>query len=302
LHRGKRDAEALKELDVARELGGLASVRGWCAARAEGFERTRQNEEALWHSGLTTYRPLSQIERRRQIEEALWFREWIALAAPNDAAAHNDLGHCKARLGHFAEASDHFTRAVALAPDCIGYQRDLAMARLAQNDRAGYRKACTRMIELAEATDDRAAAQMTALTCVLDVNTVPTWDVVIHLAARAAEGYDGDYRIHVGALFRAGRIAEALQRPWSMKTRYADVVWESLFQGMLRLRAGRHEEARSILEQNFKLIDFMDQQMPRDPKSKVWSDWIYYVQCHILRSEAEALVRAAGVRTGSPPR
>jgi tetratricopeptide (TPR) repeat protein len=302
LHRGKHDAEALKELDLARELGGLASVRAWCAARAEGFELMRQTKEALWHSGLTAYRPLSQTERMRQIEEALWLREWIATADPNDAAVHNDLGHCKARLGHFAEASDHFTRAVKLAPDRIGYQRDLAMARLALDDRAGYRKACTRMIELAEATDDRAAPQMTALTCVLDAGTIPKWDAVIRLATRAAEGYDGDSRIHVAALFRAGRIAEALERPWSTKPRYAFLVWESFFQGMLRNQAGRNEEARAILKQNSKLIDFMDQEMPRDPKSKIWSDWIYYVQCHVLRGEAEALLRTDELRKASPPR
>ena len=58
---------------------------------------------------------------------------------------------------------------------------------------------------------------------------------------------------------------------------------------MLRHQAGRHDEARSILEQKFKMIDYMDQEFPRDPNSKIWSDWIYHVQCHVLRSEAEAL-------------
>ena len=64
------------------------------------------------------------------------------------------------------------------------------------------------MLELAEATQDRAAAQMTAMACVLDANAVSKWDAVIRLAARAAEGYDGDYRVHVAALF-AGRFDEA---------------------------------------------------------------------------------------------
>ena len=35
----------------------------------------------------------------------------------------------------------------------------------------------------------------------------------------------------------------------------------------------------------------MDQAMPRDPTSKVWSDWFYYVQSHALRKEAEAMIR-----------
>ncbi len=176
------------------------------------------------------------------------------------------------------------------------------MARLALDDRAGYKTACARMIELAEATEDRAAAEMTALTCVLDANTVPRWDAVIRLAARAAEGYDGDYRIHVAALFRAGRFDEALQRPWSKDTHYAHIVWEWFFQGMLRHQAGRHDEARSILEQKFKMIDYMDQEFPRDPNSKIWSDWIYHVQCHVLRSEAEAPAAHGRVAKSSAPR
>ena len=71
---------------------------------------------------------------------------------------------------------------------------------------------------------------------------------------------------------------------------------------MLRLQAGRHEEGGDILERICKMVDYMDQAMPRDAKSKVWSDWIYYVQCHVLRREAEALMRAAGLRKVSPPR
>jgi hypothetical protein len=59
---------------------------------------------------------------------------------------------------------------------------------------------------------------------------------------------------------------------------------------MLRLRAGRLDEARSLLEQKFNMIDFMDREMPRDAKSEVWSDWIYYIQCHALRTEAELVL------------
>ena len=31
-----------------------------------------------------------------------------------------------------------------------------------------------------------------------------------------------------------------------------------------------------------------------------WSDWIYYVQCHALRKEAEGLLRTAGLRKAPP--
>jgi WD40 repeat protein/serine/threonine protein kinase/tetratricopeptide (TPR) repeat protein len=269
LHRHQRDAEALKELDQARALGGPEPVRDWCDERASNLERLHRHRSALF------------------------FRSWIAAAAPNDAAVHDDLGHCEARLGLFAEAAEHFAHAAALAPARIDFQRDLATAWLALDDRAGYRAACARMIELARATQDPAAAQMTALTCALDPGAVPDWDAVIQLAARAAGHYDGDHRVLVAALFRAGRLDEALRRPWSKETHYAHIVWEWFIQGMLRRQAGRRDEALSILDQKFKMIDYMDQEMPRDPSSKVWSDWIYHVQCHVLRSEAEALLRTA---------
>jgi WD40 repeat protein/Flp pilus assembly protein TadD len=272
LHRAQRDVQALRALAVARELGGLEPVRGWCAERAENLERIHQHEAALW------------------------FREWIVAADPNNAQAHDDLGQCQARLGRFAEASDHFARAIALAPDQIGFQRDLAMARLALDDRPGFRTACARLVQLAEATDSPEAAYMAALTCVFDAGAVQHWDAVVRLVTRAAASYDGDIRIHVAVLFRAGRIDEALKRPWTTDERYSRFAWEWFFQGLLRLRAGRDEEARDILGQSFKLTDYMDQAMPHDAKSKVWSDWVYYVQCHALRKEAEAMLRDAGLR------
>ena len=126
-------------------------------------------------------------------------------------------GHCKARLGRFAEAAQHFTQAVTLAPDRIGYQRDLAMARLALDDRAGYRKVCARMIELAEkASADREAAQMTALTCVLDVNTVPKWDVGGWLVAPATLRPGSpmlDQGDLVGWLISCGRVERGVYTP-----------------------------------------------------------------------------------------
>ena len=84
-----------------------------------------------------------------------------------------------------------------------------------------------------------------------------------------------------------------------METRYSHIVWEWLFQGMLRLPMER-DEGRSILEQKFKMIDFMDKEFPRDPRSKIWSDWIYHVQCHVLGKEAEARLQDAA-RQAAPP-
>jgi Flp pilus assembly protein TadD len=272
LHRSGRDAQALQALAVARGWGGLEPVRGWCAERAENLERLHQHEAALW------------------------FRAWIVAADPKNPQARDDVGHCRARLGQFDKASEHFARAVMLAPDRIDFQRDLALARLALDDRVGFRKACARLIQLAEATDSPEAAYTAALACVFDSGAVQDWDAVVRLEARAAAAYDGDIRIQTAALFRAGRIAEALKSPFTTDERDNRFTWEWFFHGMSRVRAGRHKEGRDILDQMFKEVDFMDQAMPRDAKSKVWSDWIYQVQCHALRKEAEGLLRDAGLQ------
>jgi tetratricopeptide (TPR) repeat protein len=234
LHRFQRGAEALKALAEARKLGGLEAVRGWCAERAENLERVHQHEAALW------------------------FRQWIVDADATSPQAHDDVGHCQARLGRFNEASEHFAHAAALAPDQASFQRDLAMARV---------------------------------TCVFDSGSVQDWDSVVRLVARAAESYGGESRIQVAALFRAGRFDAALKRPWTTDERGSRFCWEWSFQGMLRWRAGRRDEGRDLLKQLFELVNYMDQAMPHDPGSEVWSDWIYYVQEHALRKEAEGLIR-----------
>ena len=178
LRRFGRDVEALKALDAARELGGLEPVRGWCAERAENLERVHRHEAALW------------------------FHEWVVAADSKDSQAQDDLGQCLARLGRFAEAGERFTQAVALAPERVDYRHHLAMARLALDDRVGFRQACARLIQLAEAADSPEAARMAALTCVFDSRAAGDWDAVVRLVARAAQGYDGDPHSCCGVLPR----------------------------------------------------------------------------------------------------
>ena len=136
---------------------------------------------------------------------------------------------------------------------------------------------------------------MTALTCVCDADAVPHWDTVIRLAARAARATTAIPHSRRRAL-SCGRIDEALKVPFSTDERYNRFTWEWFFHAMVWLQAGRHKEARDILDQMFKVVDFMDQAMPCDAKSKVWSDWKYYVQSHALRKEAEGLLRDTGLR------
>jgi WD40 repeat protein/tetratricopeptide (TPR) repeat protein len=267
LHRYGRDAEALDEIKRVREVGGPAALRDWLTERASNLDRLRRHAEAVW------------------------FHEQLLAALPADPELRSRYGHCLAALGKFADARPHLIRAAELDPSRIEYRRDVAMVHLALNDRPAYRTACAELIALAEKSTDLGAARAAATACILTPDAVSDWTPVVRLAIRAAEVYEGDDRIRIAALFRSGRIEEALARPWTTEVRYDHNVWEWFTQALLRHRAGRPTEARALFQRKVEMIEFMDREYPRNPSSKVWSDWVYYVQCHTLQAEAEARLR-----------
>jgi WD40 repeat protein/tetratricopeptide (TPR) repeat protein len=267
LHRYGRDAEALDEIKRVREVGGPAALRDWLTERAGNLDRLRRHAEAVW------------------------FHEQLLAAHPADPELRSRYGHCLAALGKFADARPHLIRAAELDTSRIDYCRDVAMVHLALNDHPAYRTACAELIVLAEKSTDLGAPRAAATACILTPDAVSDWSPVVRLAVRAADVYEGDDRIRVAALFRSGRIEEALARPWTTEVRHDHNVWEWFIQALLRHRSGRPTEARAMLKQKVEMIEFMDREYPRDPSSKVWSDWIYYVQCHTLQAEAEARLR-----------
>ncbi|MEQ1758065.1 MAG: fused MFS/spermidine synthase [Vicinamibacterales bacterium] len=70
------------------------------------------------------------IEARRYAE-ALPLLKVATELMPDDPGAHNDFGVALASLGDLRQAIEHFTRAVALAPDFLEAQQNLAAARAA---------------------------------------------------------------------------------------------------------------------------------------------------------------------------
>jgi tetratricopeptide (TPR) repeat protein len=58
---------------------------------------------------------------------------------PDSADAQNDLGVTLASMGHVQDALPHFERAVALKPDFIEAQRNLALAQGQRSNVKGQR-------------------------------------------------------------------------------------------------------------------------------------------------------------------
>ena len=140
-------------LVVARAAGrGVAPLSTGC----QGPEGTRRGPRigrasSPCAAGAPSVRRTWSVSHRH--EAALWFREWIVAADPKNPQAHDDVGHCQARLGRFAEASDHFARPSRWRPITSATSATWRWRAWRWTTVSGYRKACARLIELAEATE-----------------------------------------------------------------------------------------------------------------------------------------------------
>jgi tetratricopeptide (TPR) repeat protein len=267
LHRLSRDDEARKALWEARDLGGMALISDWCRARAASYDRGGRPAEALW------------------------WREWLAGQVPDDPVAWAELAHSLAMAGRFAEAADRFDRAVALAPDRLDFRRGSALARLGAGDRDGYRQACEALLSRARASSDSGEAALVAEACILTPDAVGDWPSVLELARRAADGYEGYRRLVMAALYRSGRIHAALDNFQVSAEDPTFVASGWLIRGMIEWRAGERETAHKTWARPFRSIVYLDEGIVREQGAKIWwSDWPYYVACHALRREADAML------------
>lgn len=134
-------------------------------------------------------------------------------------------------------------------------------------------------------------AALVVEVCILTPDAVGDWPSVLALARRAADGYEGYRRLVMAALYRSGRIREALDSFRVSEKDPTFVAWGWLIRGLIEWRAGQRENARKTWEIPFHWMVYIDEGIAREQGAKIWwSDWPYYVTCHALRREAEAMV------------
>ncbi len=109
------------EIDPSNELAG----KMFDALEARAEEPRERDPETL-------AREARCLARRGRSDRAVHLLETLLSTCPHHAAAHNDLGNLCCLLQKPDQALFHLERAVQLAPESVGFVRDLADAQLAE--------------------------------------------------------------------------------------------------------------------------------------------------------------------------
>ena len=157
------------------------------------------------------------------------------------------------------------------------------LAQLRAGDRQGYRSSCGELFAQVDAAPSPLKAYMVALACTVGPDAAPDRNVPIHLAETALNGFREEAKADAlfvlgAALYRAGRLEEAVERLTESVKRRGDTprVWAYL--AMAHLAAGHEPMARPWIER-----------LKRRAPSRATTDFWDEVEIDILSREVETV-------------
>jgi tetratricopeptide (TPR) repeat protein len=277
-------------------------LRADLALRTELLKAGKQARWSLtlWQTeaALAGVRDTAGLDRLDAAERKEWQRLWtdvaeLLAADPREVA----IAHAKRR--EWAQAADACARAAKLyAAEDGNLWFEFAAALLLSGDRDGYARACAHMVlRRGKAPNLRAYHVARART----LAPAPAADVarVEELAHKElADWPDAFWSLTAqGALHvRAGRFAEAvplLERSLRADARYGRAVLNWLWLAIAHERLGNGAEARRQLARAQAWLDELGGEM-QGRTSEDWGlDLHNWLEAHILRGEAEALLAPA---------
>jgi WD40 repeat protein/tetratricopeptide (TPR) repeat protein len=209
----------------------------------------------------------------RRAEAVVGPEDWeMAAADCEKAAKSNDpssaataglmLAAIRSQQQRWPEALEQLSSIVARDKENYGAWQRLALVQIKSGDLAGYRATCADMID--KFKDRRKVGSIIAWPAVLNPDGVADYGVVVDLARNAVnESPRNYYRINTlaGALYRAGRYAEALTElersrnlfASSIAARIAALRDDSFAQTFSEPRLGRAQDWVFLAMANFKL-------------------------------------------------
>ncbi|HUG92778.1 MAG TPA: tetratricopeptide repeat protein, partial [Planctomycetaceae bacterium] len=273
--------------------------RGWNTVLAKVVNRGGRHGLFLRLSGDPADLGAALADRRRWDEALSQFGRALEQrrGQPGEVAVLSQRALLHARLGHWQEAHDDYTRGLELDPDNHVWSYHRAPLRLKLGDREGYVRECREMLARFGSTQHPMLAERTAKNCLVLPDAMEDPAVVLRLADRAmtdtehTDLYPHFQSIKGIAEYRAGRFEQAL--PWLQKgfTGLKNPpcrAMTQLFLSMAYHKLDRHDEARLAFE---AARAFIEKQLPGPDDGDLGLGWHDWIRCQTVLEEAEALIR-----------
>ena len=235
-------------------------------------------------------------------EREQWQGLWAEVAALV-AADPLEQGRAHAARRDWAQAADCYARGLTRGPTDGHFGFEYAALLLLSGDRPGYVKACAHLVDRC-GKDKGPRSYHVARACTLAPHAVADMSLPGRLAEKELQGSREFWSLtEQGALaYRASRFQEAV--PLFAQSLKADAtpgraVLNWLWLALANQRLGKAEEARRWLGKAQAWLDQYGDGMPARAEAGVGLHLHNWLEGHVLRREAEALIQPTGRRSGT---
>jgi tetratricopeptide (TPR) repeat protein len=276
------------------------------AMRGRGLKPTWSLSTWQVDPALAAVREPAELARLPQSERAQWQRFWADVTA-QIAADPVEHGRACAARREWAQAADGYARALKHGPTEDGhFWFEYAALSLLSGDRPGYARVCAHMVEQCGKAGGPRPYHV-ARACTLASDAVAEAALPGRLAEKELQGSREFWSLtEQGALaYRAGRFHEAVplfEQSLRANPKPGAAVLNWLWLALAHQRLGKVEEARRWLGKAQGWLDQYGDGMPARAEAEVGLHLHNWLEAHVLRREAEALIQPTGRRSGTEPR
>jgi tetratricopeptide (TPR) repeat protein len=298
-------------LDEPKRAGLRRQALSWLQADLELTMKLLNDDEAVawslatWQAdpAMTSVRDPAALAKLPATEREEWQRFWTAVAALV-ATEPVEQGRAWAVRREWAHAADCYARAFVRGPTEDGnFWFEYAALLLLSGDRLGYARACAHLMERC-GKNGEPRSYLVARACTLAPGAVADAALPGRLAEVELRASPGEFwsLTEQGALaYRAGRFqpsatffAQSLQA--NPKPGAAVLNW--LWLALANERLGKLEEARTWLGKAQSWLDQYRDGMPPRAEEELGLHFHNWLEAHVLRHEAEALMQPTGSPSG----
>jgi serine/threonine-protein kinase len=277
----------------------LGWLRADLALRTKGLQAGKSEGRTLatWQTddALAGVRERAALEKLPDDERAAWQRLWADVAAAL-AADPLEQGWSHAARREWGKAADCYARALKRAPrDHSHFWFEYAAVLLLSGDREGYARACAHMLARCQPKGPMRP-YLVARACTLAPDAVAAAAKPGLLAGKELTTEAGEFwsLTEQGALrYRAGQFQAAgplLEKSLRAEHQSGRAVLNWLWLALAKQRLGKTEEARRWLGKAQAWLDQYAGGMPARADEELGLHLHNWLEAHILRREAEALL------------